>query len=50
MNFAGGIMRITAEHEGTTLTALRYGLDTSVKTGGTVPIVIPELAGILCRA
>ncbi|MBQ2724435.1 MAG: ABC transporter ATP-binding protein [Clostridia bacterium] len=50
VNFAGGIMRITAEHEGTTLTALRYGLDTSVKTGGTVPIVIPELAGILCRA
>ena len=48
-NFAGGIMRITAEYAGTTLTAMRYGLDTSVKTGDTVPLVIPELAGILCR-
>jgi len=50
VNFAGGIMRITADYAGTTLTALRYGLDTSVKTGDTVPIVIPDLAGILCRA
>ena len=49
VNFAGGIMRITAEYAGTTLTAMRYGLDTSVKTGDTVPLVIPELAGILCR-
>ena len=48
VNFAGGIMRITAEYAGTTLTAMRYGLDTSVKTGDVVPIVIPSLAGILC--
>jgi len=49
VNFTGGIMRITAEYAGTTLTAMRYGLDTSVKTGDTVPVMIPELAGILCR-
>lgn len=48
VNFAGGIMRITAEYAGTTLTALRYGLDTSVKMGDRVNILIPDLAGILC--
>ena len=48
VNFAGGIMRITAEYAGTTLTALRYGLDTSVKMGDRVNILIPGLAGILC--
>ncbi len=50
VNFAGGIMRITAQSGDTTLTAMRYGLDTAVKAGDTVPIVIPGLAGILCNA
>lgn len=50
VNFAGGIMRITAQSGDTKLTAMRYGLDTSVKAGDTVPIVIPPLAGILCNA
>ena len=49
VNFAGGIMRITAQSGDTRLTAMRYGLDTSVKAGDTVPIVIPPLAGILCH-
>ncbi len=47
LNFAGGVMRITMEANGTKLTAMRYGLDQSMATGQTVWLEIPELAGIL---
>ena len=47
VNFAGGIMRITAEYDGTPLTLMRYGLDTTVKVGDNVPVEIPPMAGIL---
>ena len=50
VNFAGGIMRITAESDGVRLTSMRYGLDNSIRAGDTVNLGIPPHAGILCRA
>ena len=45
LNFAGGVMRITAEALGTKITAMRYGLDRSIELGQQVWLEIPELAG-----
>ena len=49
ISFAGGVMRITLGCGGTLLTAVRYGLDTSVKTGDTVRFEIPASAAVLCE-
>lgn len=46
LNFAGGVMRITAEAMGTSITAMRYGLDHSIEIGQQVQLLIPEFAGI----
>ena len=50
INFAGGVMRLTSDCGGTKLTAVRYGLDTSVKPGDTVRLEIPENAAVLCES
>ena len=50
INFAGGVMRLTSDCGGTKLTAVRYGLDTSVKAGDTVRLEIPENAAVLCES
>ncbi len=47
LNFAGGVMRITAEANGTKITAMRYGLDRSIELGQKVGLDIPNLAGIV---
>ena len=47
LNFAGGVMRITANAYGTEITAMRYGLDHSIEVGQHVWLEIPALAGIL---
>lgn len=47
LNFAGGVMRVTAESCGTQITAMRYGLDTSIEVGQQVMLEIPSLAGVL---
>ena len=49
ISFAGGVMRITFGCGGTQLTAVRYGLDTSVKTGDTIRFEIPASAAVLCE-
>lgn len=49
LNFAGGVMRVTAEAYGTQITALRYGLDTSIEIGQQVTLVLPPLAGVLVK-
>ena len=46
LNFAGGIMKITAETNGERITAVRYGLDTALSVGQRVRLAIPALAGI----
>ena len=48
INFAGGVMRITLDCGGTLLTAMRYGLDTSLHTGDIVRFSIPDSAAVLC--
>lgn len=48
ISFAGGVMRITCDCGGTKLTAVRYGLDSSVNRGDTVTLEIPEKAAVLC--
>ncbi len=50
ISFAGGVMRITIDCGGTLLTAVRYGLDTSVKNGDTVRFEIPASAAVLCES
>ena len=50
IRFAGGVMRLTSDCGGTMLTAVRYGLDTSVRTGDTVRLEIPENAAVLCES
>lgn len=50
INFAGGVMRLTSDCGGTKLTAVRYGLDTSVRIGDTVRLEIPENAAVLCES
>lgn len=47
LNFAGGVMRVTAEVSGASVTAMRYGLDQTISVGQQVWLEIPELAGIL---
>ncbi len=47
LNFAGGVMRVTADVSGTPITAMRYGLDQTIAVGQQVWLEIPELAGIL---
>lgn len=47
LNFAGGVMRITAEANGTKITAMRYGLDQSIKPMQQVWLEIPELSGVV---
>ena len=49
ISFAGGVMRITFGCGTTQLTAVRYGLDTSVKTGDTIRFEIPASAAVLCE-
>ena len=49
ISFAGGVMRITLDCGGTLLTAVRYGLDTSVKNGDTIRFEIPASAAVLCE-
>ena len=47
LNFAGGVMRITARANETKITAMRYGLDQSIKLGQQVWLEIPELSGVV---
>ena len=49
LNFAGGVMRITADASGTPVTAIRYGLDTSISVGQRVLLTIEPEAGVLVR-
>ena len=49
ISFAGGVMRISFGCGTTSLTAVRYGLDTSVKTGDTIRFDIPASAAVLCE-
>ncbi len=48
IRFAGGVLHLTFDCAGTTLTAVRYGLDTSLHVGDTVPFVFPDGAAVLC--
>lgn len=48
IRFAGGVLHLTFDCAGTTLTAVRYGLDTSLHVGDTVPVVLPDGAAVLC--
>lgn len=50
ISFAGGVMRITLDCGGTKLTAVRYGLDTSIHNGDTVRFEIPGNAAVLCES
>ena len=47
LNFAGGVMRMTADADGTAITAMRYGLDQTIAIGQRVWMEIPPMAGIL---
>ena len=49
ISFAGGVMRITIDCGNTSVTAVRYGLDTSLHTGDTVRFSIPDSAAVLCE-
>ncbi len=48
IRFAGGVLRLTFDCAGTTLTAVRYGLDTSLRVGDRVPVSLPDGAAVLC--
>ncbi len=50
ISFAGGVMRLSFYCGGTKLTAMRYGLDTSVQPGDPVRFEIPENAAVLCES
>ena len=50
VSFAGGVLRLTFSCGNTPLTAMRYGLDTSVHPGDTVRFDIPALAAVLCES
>lgn len=50
VSFAGGVLRLTLSCGKTPLTAIRYGLDTSVHPGDTVRFDIPALAAVLCES
>lgn len=50
LNFAGGVMRITADAGESKITALRYGLDSSLEAGERVWLTVPDFAGIICEA
>jgi len=50
VSFAGGVLRLTFACGNTSLTAIRYGLDTSVHPGDTVRFDIPALAAVLCES
>ncbi len=50
VSFAGGVLRLTFTCGSTPLTAIRYGLDTSVHPGDTVRFDIPDLAAVLCES
>lgn len=52
VSFAGGVLRLTftCGSGKTSLTAMRYGLDTSVHPGDTVRFDIPDLAAVLCES
>lgn len=49
LNFAGGVMRVTAESNGAKITAMRYGLDQSITLGQKVWLEIPDLAGVVVK-
>ncbi len=49
LTFTGGVMRLTFDCAGTKITAMRYGLDTSVKQGDAVRCVIPPMAAVICE-
>ncbi len=46
--FAGGIMHLTADVGGVTLTSVRYGLDRTITEGSIVAAQITDLAGVIC--
>jgi len=48
LNFAGGVMRLTVNSDGVRITAMRYGLDTSIRVGEQVWLTAPDLSGIIC--
>lgn len=50
LNFAGGVMRITTDTGDAKITALRYGLDSSLEAGERVWLTVPDFAGIICEA
>lgn len=50
ISFAGGVLRLTFDCNGTKLTAVRYGLDTSLHMGDTVHAGIPDGAAVLCES
>ncbi len=47
-SFAGGVMHITADMGGVSVTSVRYGLDRSLSVGERVQVHISPLAGIVC--
>lgn len=49
VHFAGGILRLTCDCGSTRLTAIRYGLDSTVSVGMTVYLEIPKNAAVLCE-
>ncbi|MGN1346933.1 MAG: ABC transporter ATP-binding protein [Eubacteriales bacterium] len=50
LRFAGGVLHLTFDRAGTQLTAVRYGLDTSLRVGDTVRCEIPDRAAVLCES
>ena len=49
LNFAGGVMRVSVNVDGTRVTAMRYGLDTEIEVGDTVYLEAEDFSGIICE-